>query len=100
MDSLYGIILELFWNYSLEQAQAAYNFLFALLKDLGLPVSANKLIAPAHCVMYLGIQFDIDAACIRIPHEKLQAIRQLCDHWATKSRVTKHQLQSLLGELL
>ena len=32
---------------SLDQAQAAYNFLLALLKDLGLPVSANKLTPPA-----------------------------------------------------
>ena len=75
-------------------------FLLALLDDLGLPVSANKLTPPTRCLTCLGIEFDIDQACIRIPQDKVENIRQLCESWASKSKATKRPLQSLLGKLL
>ena len=62
---------------SLEEAQDAYRFLLALLDDLGLPVSANKLTPPTRCLTCLGIEFDIDQACIRIPQDKLDNIRDV-----------------------
>ena len=59
------------WNYSddiigissyLEEAEAGYRLLCALLRDLGLPASESKLCPPARSLICLGIEFDIDKA--------------------------------------
>ena len=59
---------------SLAEAEAGYNFLCALLDDLGLPASAAKLCPPSRCMTCLGIEFDVDHAYIRIPPGKLHEI--------------------------
>ena len=62
--------------------------------------SVNKLEPPTRKLICLGIEFDLEAHCIRIPPEKLQEITDLCALWSNKSSATRRQLQSLLGKLL
>lgn len=82
-----------------DTACQAYIFLLAILRDLGLPVSASKLQTPTRCMTCLGIEFDMNAQQIRIPKEKILEIHSLCVQWASKHMATKKQLQSLLGKL-
>ena len=78
----------------------AYTSLLSLLHDLGLEVSENKLVPPTSKAICLGIKIDACNKTLSIPLEKLEEIKHMCNTWTMKSRVTRTQLQSLLGCLL
>ena len=71
-----------------------------LLTELGLTISAKKLVPPGTKVICLGIQVDTENLSISIPSEKLETIKYMCQNWVKKSFCTKRELQSLLGSLL
>ena len=93
-DNLIGI------SASLAEAEAGYNFLCALLNDLGLPASAAKLCPPTRCMTCLGIGFDVDNAYIRIPPAKLHEIMTLCELWHGKTKVTKNSVAFPFREII
>ena len=96
------------WNYiddflcvSLPSKIAkTFTRLKELLTELGLSVSAKKLVPPSTKVTCLGIQVDTVNLSVSIPTEKLQTIKFRCQNWVQKSFCTKRELQSLLGSLL
>ena len=71
-----------------------------LLSELGLYVSAKKLVLPSTKVTCLGIVVDITEFTVSIPIEKLQVVKSMCQLWSNKHTCTKRELQSLLGSLL
>ena len=77
-----------------------YTRLQGLLAELGLSVSAKKLVPPSTRVTCLGIVIDTIEFTVSIPPEKLQVVKNLCHQWSTKQNCTKRELQSLLGSLL
>ena len=83
-----------------HEINGAYTSLLSLLHDLGLEVSEKKLVPPTSKAICLGIEIDVCNKNLSIPIEKLEEIKHMCNIWTMKSRVTKTQLQSLLGCLL
>ena len=83
-----------------SKINATYTRLQELLHELGLTVSAKKLVAPSTRVTCLGIVVDTMALSVSIPAEKLSVIKILCSQWTGKEICTKKELQSLLGLLL
>jgi len=81
-------------------ATESFNFLNELLADLGLPISKEKLCQPSKSVVCLGIIIDIDKGIITIPSDKLDSVHSACEQWASKTKATRNQLQSLTGSLL
>ena len=82
------------------KASKAFDYLKALLQDLGLTLSNSKLVAPSTVVTCLGIDIDTVKRTFSVPSEKLAEIKKLCQHWLQKQSCMKRQLQSLLGSLL
>ena len=96
------------WNYiddflcvSLpSKINATFDRLQELLQELGLTVSAKKLVAPSTQVTSLGIVVDTVALSMYIPAEKLAVIKSICSEWSSKQICTKKELQSLFDLLL
>ena len=78
----------------------SYVRLQELLAELGLTVSAKKLVPPSTQVVCLGILVDTVQQSISIPPEKLESIKFTCNQWSSKVTCSKRELQSLLGHLL
>ena len=55
-----------------------------LLNELGLTVSAKKLVPPGTKVTCLGIQVDTENLSVSIPNEKLETIKCMCQNWVKK----------------
>ena len=83
-----------------EKASRAFHELQELMRDLGLTISAKKLIPPSTQAVCLGILVDTTKGTVAIPQEKLEQIKQAVRAWTQKRTCTKRQLQSLLGLLL
>ena len=77
-----------------------YTRLQELLSELGLFVSAKKMVPPSTKVTCLGIVVDTTEFTVSIPVEKLQVVKSLCHQWSNKHTCTKRELHSLLGSLL
>ena len=97
---LYNYIDDLVYTGLPEHIYDSYNTLTRLLQELGLEVSQSKLVAPTSCAVCLGIEINTVDRTLKIPQQKLQEIHNICKKFASKSTVTKNQLQSLLGSLL
>jgi len=67
--------------------------------DLNFTVNPKKTTQPTTCLTLLGIELDSVQGLSRIDDERLREILDLVRQWATRSRCTKRQLQSLLGKL-
>jgi hypothetical protein len=57
-------------------------------------------VAPTSGAICLGIYFDIEIGFLQIPYTKLQEVLSLCKIYFSKSKITKKQLQALLGSLM
>jgi hypothetical protein len=57
-------------------------------------------VAPTSRATCLGIYFDVKIGFLQIPHIKLQEVLYLCKLYFSKSKITKNQLQALLGSLM
>jgi hypothetical protein len=73
-----------------------------ILKELGVPVNAEKLAAegtPATIVRFLGIIIDTVLQQARLDPERLDDIRSELKSWAARKSCTRQELQSLVGVL-
>ena len=97
---LYNYIDDLIYTGLPQHIYRSYDTLIALLQELGLEISQSKLVAPTTTAICLGIEIDNINRTLKVPTDKLLEIQQICKKFACKTRVTKNQLQSLLGSLL
>ena len=81
-------------------AKKSFDALFEIMTELGLTISAKKLIYPATKAVCLGIEIDTVQGTLAIPNDKLGQIKAEVTAWSGKNKCTKRQLQSLLGLLL
>ena len=84
----------------LSDTKRSYNYLYDLLKGLGVTIGKKNLVPPSTSAVCLGVEIDTEKGLISIPQAKL---RQICDtvsEWKNSKFCTKCQLQSLLGHLL
>ena len=70
-----------------------------LMEDLGLDESVKKAEPPSTSMTYLGVMFDSVSMEMRVPPEKLAEIKSDIRIWFRKTKITRRDLQSLLGKL-
>ena len=58
------------------------------------------MVSPRTTIVCLGIEIDNSSRTLKILDDKLLEILNICKKFASKVKVTKNQLQSLLGSLL
>ena len=83
-----------------HKAREAFDTLYNLLTELGLPMNEDKTVPPSSKLTYLGINIDIPNNTLSIDSDKVQAIHDVCANMITKKFITERQMQSLLGKLL
>ena len=97
---LYNYIDDMIYTGLPDEIQDSYDTLINLLHELGLEISESKLVSPTSRAVCLGIEIDTVNRTLRIPDAKLQEIMNICKSFESKTKVTKNQLQSLLGSFL
>ena len=65
-----------------SKINATFVRLQRLLQELGLTVSAKKLVTPSTQVTCLGIVVDIMALSVSIPADKLHVVKNTCLQWS------------------
>ena len=81
--------------------ECAWN-LSALVKWaewLGFPLALEKVEGPSTTITFLGVEIDTSALILRLPEEKLVALRRLISSWRGRTWCRKTELQSLAGKL-
>lgn len=73
--------------------------LLALFDRLRVPVATDKVEGPAMCITFLGIELDSEQMIMRLPEDKLQALKVMIAEWLGKKSSTVRDLQSLVGKL-
>ena len=81
-------------------AQVVFDALHDVLTQLGLNISAKKLVYMSNQAVCLGMFIDTVEGTVSILDEKLQSIEHMIQEWNSKTVCTKRQLQSLLGSLV
>ena len=78
----------------------SFKFLLSILKKLGFPISKSKLAAPSTTCNCLGVIVNTKEATLSVPTEKLTEIMKKCKKVDNQTRITRQELQSLLGSLM
>ena len=73
--------------------------LVQLLRKLGFLINWNKVVDPTNSLTFLGVQICSREMCLRLPSDKLHALRAELDSFGARKRASKKQLQSLVGKL-
>ena len=60
---------------------------------------AHKVDGPASCITFLGIEIDTTNSQLRLPSDKLQALKSEIEAWDSHRSCTEKQLLSLIGQL-
>ena len=82
-----------------HKADEAFAILRKLLVDFGLAEARNKSCAPAHVMVFLGIEVNSILLTLRIPEGKLCEILNLLESWESKVVATRKEVQQLAGSL-
>ena len=67
---------------------------------LGVPIKDTKTVFPCLCLEYLGVILDTERMEARLSLEKISALREELDAWASKRSGSKKSLLSLIGKLM
>jgi hypothetical protein len=73
------------------------DILTQVLVDLGFIINWGKVVGPSQQLQFLDISLDSVVGTMSIPDDKLTAIRESTKLWINKKKVTKFELQSLVG---
>lgn len=82
-----------------NRCQQAQSELIKLLRELGFAISYPKVVAPTHCLTYLGIEIDTRAFVYRLPCEKVHEMEALVKATLGRRSANKKELQSLAGKM-
>ena len=80
-----------------NEATECYLRARAACSALGVPV--HKLEPPSHSLSYCGVLFDTQSMTMSVPSPKRDALLQLLVSWLSRTKCTKHEMQSLVGKL-
>ena len=84
---------------SYDKCRQSMDCLIQLLKDLGFSINWDKVINPSQTITFLGICLNSIEMSMSIPPKKLEEIRDGAYFWANKPKMTKRELQSLVGKI-
>ena len=79
--------------------QACYDALISLIQSLGLEVNWHKAVGPDRCMTFLGVYINCVERTLSLPLNKLSELKQLLLSFAKRTKVTKVELQRILGKL-
>ena len=79
--------------------RANLQIVLALCELLGVPLASEKSMGPCTCLDYIGFLLDTIAMEVRLPKEKLARLVYAIRAWKYKKYCTKHELESLIGQL-
>jgi hypothetical protein len=81
-------------------ADRAFQLTSYILNEVGLITSVEKTVYPTYVTTCLGIVINTRLHTLSIPIDKLKTIIALCKRYINSSKITKNQIQSLLGSLI
>ena len=97
LTGLLNYIDDLMYTGLPSKIHQSYTFLLQLLQQLGLDISAEKLVPPSTSVIFLGILINTNTRIILIPEKKLQEIKNsYVILGKVKVSVTKHNYNPYL----
>lgn len=82
-----------------EQCKAALNCLIRLLRTLGFRINWKKVVGPTQDLVFLGVRIDTVLNKLSLDPDKLCKLINLLDHYIASARLSKPQLESLIGKL-
>ena len=85
---------------SLKQCKESYDLMLSLLQNLGFTINWNKVVQPTQSLTFLGINIDSVSQTLSIPDMKLNEIRTALADALHCVKMTKRELQSLIGTLM
>ena len=62
-------------------------------------MAPGKLEGPTTCLVFLGFELDTIAMDVRLPHPKLEELRELVHQWLGRKCCADRDLESLIGKL-
>jgi len=84
---------------TLGRATAGFRRAKALITELGIDQSISKEQKPTRTLKFIGYYLNTNNMTISIPADRIKEILDLLHLWTQKIRVTRLQLQRLLGKL-
>jgi len=85
-------------NHPIASAVSLIGFKdFALI--LGIELAADKTLGPSTTMTVLGLEIDTVLQQVRVPPQRLEALKLLLQAWSLKKEATKQEFQSLIGVL-
>jgi hypothetical protein len=82
-----------------EACKLALTCLVDLIPRLGLEVNWDKVEGPSPSLSFLGVQIDCVTRTLSLPPKKLSKFKELIASWSLKTKVSKKDLQHLVGKL-
>jgi hypothetical protein len=93
IDNLIGIS-------PVHDADRAFKLTLNMLQEIGLVIAIDKTVPPSVECMCLGIIINTQNFNLCIPAEKLRAVVSTCNKFMKYTKISKVQIQSLLGNLI
>jgi len=75
------------------------NTLLIVLRELGFYINWNKVEGPSQSLIYLGIIINTCNLTLSLPNAKMTDFMAVVNSFATKTRASKRELDSLIGKL-
>ena len=85
---------------SFERAQQAFYNLERIFQQAGVAESKEKAVTPTQRMSFLGIDFDTRSMTMFVSDTRLQELKDLSFLFLHAKKVTKKQLQSIIGKLM
>ena len=99
---IYGITSMIFLRQGrADVAKCSHNcqVINTVCELLGIPLASEKCVGPQTCLTFLGFELDTVQGQIRLPRDKLLRLEALVQQWEGKHSCSKHELDSLIGQL-
>ena len=77
----------------------SFNTLIDLLQTLGFSINWGKVVYPCQRLIFLGIEIDTILWWLTLPERKIGEIRDVLQLCLRKNKLTKRELQSIIGKL-
>ena len=81
------------------QCQMNCDIIHSICELLGVPLAEDKCECPCTLLEYLGFLLDTTKMTVSLPGEKLNRLIHLIQSWSNRKTCTKHDLDSLIGQL-
>lgn len=73
--------------------KAAFDMLLSLLESLGFTINWSKVVYPAQCLTFLGVEIDTVKCELRLPPDRVSELLSLCNETTLKRKGSKLHLQ-------